>query len=157
MGERRARQGNVMSDHTLTQTAPHPHELSDLVSRLTYRPGWHFALAHTDRGQGSEGLTLHVYGEFPDTYDVEKTLRVVHFFPVPPAAYDRRSWQRWLLDQLLLVERHECCEFFQIDGERPYAPHHGPGNDPYIIFDHGTDLDVRTDFRGNVDQGPGDV
>ena len=54
------------------------------------------------------------------------------------------------------VERHEACEFFQIDGERPYAPHHGPGNDPYIVFDHGTDEDVRTSFRGEVKPPSGD-
>ncbi len=69
---------------------------------------------------------------------------------VPPAAFDRRSWQRWLLDQILLIERHEACEFFRVDGDRAYAPHHGPGNDPYIVFDHGTDEDVRTSFRGET-------
>jgi hypothetical protein len=132
------------------QVAPYPDVLEVLVDKLSYRPGWHFALVDTDRGQGSEGLTLHVYGRFPNTYRPDETINVVHYFPVPPAAYDRRSWQRWLLEQLLLVERHECCEFFQVDGERPYAPHHGPGNDPYIIFDHGTDEDVRTSFRGDV-------
>lgn len=82
--------------------------------------------------------------------DRGETYRVNHYMPVPPAAYNRQSWQRWLLDQFLLVERHEACEFFTIDGERPYAPHHGPGNDPYIIFDHGTDTDRRTSFRGQL-------
>jgi hypothetical protein len=87
-----------------------------------------------------------------DTYhpDRGETYRVQHYFPVPPAAYDERSWRRWLLERLIEVERHEACEFFQIDGRRPYAPHHGPGNDPYIVFDHGTDEDMRTSFRGDV-------
>ena len=91
----------------------------------------------------------------------------MHYMPVPPAAFDRRSWRRWLFEQLLLVERHEACEFFRFEYdtpnqigterlgtnhhvERPYAPHHGPGNDPYIVFEHGLDVDVRTSFRGEV-------
>lgn len=76
--------------------------------------------------------------------------RVNHYLPVPPAAYDERSWRRWLLDQVLLVERHEACEFFEVDGERSYAPSHGPGNDPYIIREVGTDEDRRTSFRGEL-------
>lgn len=136
-----------------TQEAPFPEELADLVDKCKYRPNWTIILrSKLDRGQDSNGLTLIVTTVGYDTYHPEKgeTYRVRHFFPVPPAAYDRRSWQRWLLEQFLLIERHEACEFFQIDGERPYAPHHGPGNDPYIIFDHGTELDVRTKFTGEV-------
>lgn len=134
----------------MQQTAPYPDVLADLVSRASYRPGWQLALEDIDRGQGSKGLTLAVYGRFPDTYNPERTLHVVHYFPVPPAAFNETSWRRWIFERLLEVERHEAAEFFQIDGSRPYAPHHGPGNDPYIIFEHGSDEDARTDFRGNL-------
>lgn len=144
-----------MSDaDTMTQQAPFPHELADLVNKLEYRPGWRFHLDHIDREQGSIGLTFQVFGKFPNSYRPDEIMNVVHYFPVPPAAFNRQSWQRWLLDRLLELERHECCEFFQIDGERPYAPHHGPGNDPYIIFDHGSDEDARTSFRGDVKPPP---
>jgi hypothetical protein len=134
------------------QTAPDPEILYELVEKLEYRPGWEFRLGDIDRGQGSEGLTLDIITCGYDSYhpDRGETYRVHHFMPVPPAAFDKRSWQRWLFEPLLLVERHEACEFFQIDGARPYAPHHGPGNDPYIVFDHGTDVDVRTRFTGEV-------
>ena len=76
--------------------------------------------------------------------------RVNHLQPVPPAAFDERSWRRWLLDQCLLVERHEACEFAAVDDERPWAPSHGPGNDPYLIREVGTDEDRRTSFRGEL-------
>lgn len=143
-----------MADTTMSQVAPFPTVLAELVEQMSYRPNWEFSLEHVDRGQGSEGLTLKVLTVGYDTYHPERgeTYRVWHYMLVPPAAYDRRSWQRWLLDQILLIERHEACEFFQVAGERPYAPHHGPGNDPYIVFDHGTDEDVRTSFRGEVKQ-----
>lgn len=134
------------------QRAPYPEILESLVQRLKYRPGWTCRLDTVDRGQGSEGLTLIITTRGLDSYHPSRgeTYRVNHFMLVPPAAYDERSWRRWLLEQFLLVERHECCEFFRIDGERPYAPHHGPGNDPYTIFDHGTDVDKRTMYTGEV-------
>lgn len=142
-----------MDTMTSTQRFPTPTILLDLVYGLKYRPGWTFTIIDDlDRGQGSEGMTLDIVTSGYNSYHPERgqTYAVHHYMPVPPAAYDKRSWQRWLLDQILLIERHEACEFFEIDGQRPYAPHHGPGNDPYIIFDHGTDIDARTSFRGTM-------
>lgn len=137
------------------QTALDPIELRELVDALDYRPGWSFELKDVDRGQGSKGLTLCIHTLGYNSYHPEhgQTYGVVHYMPVPPAAFNRRSWQRWLLEQLILVERHEACEFFVIAGEHPYAPHHGPGNDPYIVFEFGTDEDARTSFRGEVKPG----
>ena len=137
----------------MRQEAPDPKILFDLVERCSYRPGWTIELLDDyDRGQGSAGLTLDIVTLGYNSYHPERGehYQVHHYFPVPPAAYDERSWRRWLFEQFLLVERHEAMEFFQIDGERPYAPHHGPGNDPYIVFEHGTDTDVRTRFTGEV-------
>lgn len=152
-----------MSDDAITQTSPWPAELEDLVRRLRYRPMWRFELRHIDRGQGSVGLTFAVHTLGHDSYHVERGPRygVVHYFPVPPAAYNRASWQRWLLEQLLLVERHEACEFFGLGREdesiandetvdRPYAPNHGPGEDPYIVHDYSTDERASTNFLGKV-------
>lgn len=150
-GDRRGN-GAMMCGAPMNQTAPYPQILLDLVSGLKYRPGWTIRLGHMDRGQGSEGLTLTIQSRGYDTYhpDRGESYCINHFMPVPPAAYDARSWRRWLFEQFLLVERHEAAEFFQIAGERPYAPHHGPGNDPYIIFDHGTDEETRTSYLGVV-------
>jgi len=179
----------------MTQTAPYPHRLAELVEQVKYKAKWSFSLDSFDRGQGSEGLTLSIHIITPDAYHPEIPRGVVHYFPVPPAAYDVRSWQRWLFDQILLVESHEACEFFALkdvysfkddslceacnhsvhlhDGRdescadchsdhghrfvvrsedqiyvRPYAPSHGPGNDPYLIREIGTTVDVQTSFRG---------
>ena len=140
-----------MSDVTpMTQTAPYPHALASLVQRMTYKEGWGFSLAHIDRGQGCEGLTLSILVECKDSYHPERTFRVMHYMPVPPAAYDERAWMRWLLDQVLLVESHEACEFFKIDGKRPYSPNHGPGRNPYSIMEKGTARDAATFFTGDI-------
>jgi hypothetical protein len=137
---------------TMRQEAPYPHELADLVSKLTYRPGWKFRLEDVDRGQGSKGLTLVILTKGYDSYHPERGdgYRVYHYMLVPPASYDRRSWENWLFEQLLLVERHECMEFFTIDGKKPKAPAHGPGNDPYLVLTYGDDTDRRTSFRGEL-------
>lgn len=135
------------------QTAPYPFELAALVKSLTLptRPGWVVGLWDMDRGQGSQGLTLVITIEAPNTYRPEETIRVNHLMPVPPAAYDARSWRRWLFEQIRLVDLHELMEGFVLDGQRPYAPSHGPGNDPYVLREpDGTDLDTRTSFRGEV-------
>lgn len=120
-----------------TQTAPYPTELEDLVGRLSYKPGWRFQLGYVDRGQGSRGLTFTIIPLVPDSLDPDSIIRVQHFFPVPPAAFNRNSWMRWLLDRILDVESHEGCEFFRIDDERVYAPHHSEGEDPYIVWQIG--------------------
>lgn len=150
----RIEQSDVISVQRLVQFAPYPDELAALLGRLTYKPGWHFELRDLNRGQGSTGLTLDITITTLDSYDITETRRVSHYFPVPPAAYDQRSWRRWLFEQILLVETHEAMEFFTLDlGEgfiKPYAPSHGPGNDPYLIRELGTELDQRTAYTGAV-------
>lgn len=135
----------------MRQEAPWPHELAELVDQLNYK-GWQVFLAdNLDRGQGSKGLTLVITREGPDTYHPERVIAVNHYMPVPPAAFNAGSWQRWLFEQFLLVERHECAEFFMIGGQRPYAPNHGHGEDPYVIHDLTTDGARRTSFRNVLD------
>jgi hypothetical protein len=134
----------------LMQIAPDPLPLRELVARLRYKPAWTFSLEDVDRGQGSSGLTLSIYIAGPDTDDHSRTVRVVHYMPVPPAAFNERSWRRWLFEQILLVERHEAAEWYRIDGEQPFRPLHGPGHDPYMITEIATDIERRTDFPGRV-------
>jgi hypothetical protein len=132
----------------MRQLAPDPEVLRSLVDRLAYKDGWRFSLQDLDRGQGSEGLTLVINLTGPNSYHPERTIAVNHYMIVPPAAFDERAWRRWLFGQILLVEQHEACEFFQLDGRRPYAPNHGPGRDPYTVMEMGTAEDAETSFRG---------
>ena len=134
----------------ITQIAPPADTLERLVAGLTYRPGWSFRLENVDRGQGSAGLTLEIFVRGPDTNDVNRTISVVHYMIVPAASYNEQSWRRWLFEQILLVERHEAMEFFRIDGVQPFAPNHGPGFDPYQLFELTTEIDRRTRYTGEV-------
>jgi hypothetical protein len=170
-----------MTDHEpMTQTAPYPQALADLVERLRYRQhmGWEVRLEdncqrdkpgrHTGE---SRGLTLIVTRCGPDTYHPERKIAVNHYFAVPPATYNPASWQRWLFDRLGDVDTHERMEDFALwpaheDGTpfaetprlgfepkliRPYSPNHGPGHDPYRVCEYATDTDRRTSFRGVID------
>lgn len=144
----------------MRQEAPYPQALAHLVECLEYRrrEGWRLWLEDTDRGQGSKGLTLVVRRSGPDSYHPDTNIRVHHYFPVPPAAYDWRSWRRWLFDRLGDVDTHERCENFIVADSpgsyhvmRPYAPSHGNGNDPYLVRELGTAEDQRTSFRNVLD------
>jgi hypothetical protein len=145
-----------MTDDSMGQRAEYPETLEWLVENLVHRPRWRFELGDVDRDRDSEGvvtsqgLTLSIYITEQDAYHPESLRSVVHHFPVPPATYDERSWRRWLFERCQDVSRHEEMEAFTIDGEKPYAPSHGPGNDPYMVREVGTEIDRRTSFRGEV-------
>jgi hypothetical protein len=157
------------------QWGPFPEELAALVGslKLTTHPKWTFSLNDVVRdhagshGDAAGGLTfiVHVIGQ--NAYHIEQTdYPVNHYFPVPAATYNKASWQRWLLDCLLKVGLHETCEGFVLethgdfvkrDGshsdvyvERPFAPTHGPGDDPYIVHEYASDTQRRTRFTGEV-------
>lgn len=154
----RGRETDV-SDAMMTQTAPYPQILASLVDRLSYREdrGWKIWLSNADRDKApdgtvlSSGLTLIVQRCGPDSYHPETVIRVNHYFPVPAATYDERSWMAWLFERLGDVDTHERMEDFVVDGERPAAPSHGPGNNPYLVRWVSTDIDRRTSFRGVLD------
>lgn len=144
----------------VAQTAPFPFDLEWLVNNTRFRGNWTAKLYSGDRGQGCAGFTLEIVCWVPDSYERSEDIRVRHLFPVPPAAYDRRNWRRWLLDRYRDVDTHEAMELFEevapcpndTDGDgdcdacarnplahgwyKPYAPSHGPGNDPYTIREY---------------------
>ena len=133
------------STKKLTQVAPWPSELEELVKTFRYKPGWHFALVEdldrdfepTDHdrerpiGHGTTlvitSLTYNSYGkkDFEGNYIGEYSYkdppdyRVNHYKIVPAATFNEAAWKRWILDQCLEVEQHEACEFsrwLQSDG-----------------------------------------
>lgn len=159
-----------LSQDLMTQVAPYPHELADLVDKLRYRRhmGWKVRLeddwvrdpADTHAGE-SRGLTLIVTRNGPNSYKPEQSMKVAHAFAVPPATYNRESWMEWLFARLADVDTHERMEDFAFvplhatpEGERlerPKAPVHAPGFDPYMVTAVPvTDEARRTSFRGEV-------
>lgn len=141
------------------QRGPFPYALRDLIARWTYMPGWSARLETRDREPGCMGLDLIISVTSPNT-DAEPDetgywpkITIWHGFIVPAATYDELTWRRWFFDCILLVHAHEAGEFFKIDGSRPYAPHHGPGRNPYVIYERGLDMELEAnmDQRGKED------
>lgn len=146
---------------TMKQIAPFPFVLENLVSRVSYRPGWRCRLDDVDRDKDADGkvvgsgLTLIITTLGRNSYRLSdgETYRVNHYFIVPAATYDVRAWTRWLFDRFVDVETHECMEFFKLDGSRPFAPSHGPGNNPYAVRERQTEDDAHTMFTGAPTKG----
>lgn len=119
----------------------------------------------TYNSYGKKDFNGNYIGEY--TYNDPPDYRVNHFKIVPAATFNRAAWKRWILDQCLEVEQHEACEFarwvyegefMQRDGtaatelvDRPFAPLHGPGDNPYVIHQYSTDAQRRTSFRGELE------
>lgn len=108
-----------------------PPGLRALVEAIKYKPGWHFALRVFREDGEARCWAFYVTSDTEDSLNPPKRIRVLHEFLVPPASYNRDTWAAWLHDRVTDVERHECNEFFKIDGVREFAPHHGNGEDPY--------------------------
>jgi hypothetical protein len=127
----------------MTQEAPFPHDLMDMVNEATCKPGWRFELVNVDRDDKTcHGLTLIIYVLGPNSDNVDMKIHVSHWFPVPAATYDLREWEVWLFERCMDVERHETMEFFKIGGKRPFAPHHRRGRNPYRLHVIGTEEDI---------------
>lgn len=123
-----------MTQQRMTQEAPYPTELASLVDTASCKPGWSFQLTTVDRDDKTcHGLTLIIYVLGPNSEDATKIIHVSHWFPVPPATYDKREWCRWLFERCMDVERHETMEFFKIDGVRAFPPNHKRGRNPFLL------------------------
>jgi hypothetical protein len=129
-----------------------PPGLPELVGRLKYKPHWKFDLINRYDPDGSGGLTLTILSVTPDSYDVNQTSRVIHPFLVPPASYNERNWLAWIFDCIQKVESHEAGEFFMVDEVRPFAPHHGNGESPYVVWHAGDYVDTRVKFGSTRDE-----
>jgi hypothetical protein len=122
--------------------------LRDLVAKVTCKPGWTFRLATEDRALR---LVINVIGPDAATAEDNRSLiGVSHYFPVPSATYNENTWRRWVFERCRGVENHELGEWFRVDGERPFAPTHGPGEDPYLVHEFRDDIDRRTRQDGVV-------
>lgn len=119
--------------------------LKRLASIVKCKPGWLFSIFDED---GALRLVITVPGV--DSYNPDRPLTVSHFFPVPTATYNEKTWRRWIFENCRKVENHELGEWFRIDGERPFAPLHGPGEDPYTVHEFRDEIDARTLQDGSI-------
>lgn len=118
--------------------------LADLVAKAKCKPGWKFRLINED-----DALRLRISVTGPDARSNED-ITVQHFFPVPVATYNEKTWRRWMFEQCRRLENHELGEFFMIGDERPFLPLHGPGEDPYGVHEFRDVVDAMTKQDGSI-------
>lgn len=115
--------------------------LDDLQYEIDYKPGYRFKF---NRNDGS----FSIYHTTENSIYPSEMRSTDHNFIVPMATYDRVNWIRWIFERIADIDNHERAEFYQVDGKRVYAPHHGNGSDPYFSWQLGSEVDA--------DKSPGD-
>lgn len=120
--------------------------LRRVVAAVKSKPGWTFHLVDDE-----EGLRLVITDtECVNAYNPEQPFALRHYFPVPTTTWNEQSWKRWIFDCCLGVETHEVGEWTRWGDERPFAPCHGPGENPYVVHEYRDDKDRRTTQDGSV-------
>lgn len=124
--------------------------LKFVVDQTQCKPGWSFSLVDED---GAKRLIITIDGY--DNYDPRRRLKVNHVQPVPAAVtYNEKMWRRWIFEQCMRTMVHEIGESLQFGGVRPFAPMHGPGEDPYTVHEWRPETDALTTQDGSLRDGP---
>ncbi len=130
--------------------ADNTHEiLEQLVSQARCKPGWSFRLKDED---GALRLVIRVAGYDSAHPDTLFPRTIDHYFPVPTATYNEKSWRRWMFECCRGVENHELGEWFRIGSEWPFLPMHGPGENPYLVHEFRPIEDTLTTQDGSMRQ-----
>lgn len=125
--------------------------LARIVAETKCKPGWTFELVNDD---GAMRLFIQIDGV--NNYDHSRRFIVNHIHPVPIATYNEKTWRRWIFEQCQRTMNHELGESlrFGADELRPFAPMHGPGEDPYTVHEVRPEIDALTTQNGSVRAGP---
>ena len=123
--------------------------LERVVESAECLPGWRFFLSCKD-----EAMTLIIQIDGTNNYDRSQPFTVNHVHPVPCTTYNEASWRRWIMEQCLRTMTHELGESLTFNGVRPFAPMHGPGEDPYTLHEIRPERDALTTQDGSLREGP---
>jgi hypothetical protein len=120
--------------------------LRRLVDEVEYKPGWAFDIVNEDGA-----LRLRITDmKCVDAYNPGRPMPLSHMHPVPTATYNEKTWKRWIFEQCRRVENHEIGEWLRWGDERPFAPLHGPGEDPYTVHEYRPEVDALTTQNGSL-------
>lgn len=137
--------------------------LAKVVTDARCFPNWAFRLIDED---GAHRLVITIEGQ--NNYHPEQPFIVSHYHPVPITTYNEKSWRRWIFEQCRRSMTHEIGEALRwpvaddihrlagaaVPYARPFAPMHGPGEDPYTAHEIRTERDALTTQDGSLREGP---
>jgi len=122
--------------------------LRKVVDEVEGMPGWSFDIA-TDRETGTPVLRIH-HLDCMDAYQPDRKMPLTHSFPIPTTTYNEKSWRYFVFNCYRAVMNHELGEWVRWGDERPFAPLHGPGENPYVVTQYRTDEERRTRQDGSM-------
>lgn len=88
--------------------------LERLLQTFTYKPDWAFTIIE-------EGLLIRLIAV--DTDNHRNRIPITFSIGIPSFVRPDFPWDRWLLDQIMEVEKHEAREFFKVNGVKVFDPH----------------------------------
>lgn len=98
-----------------------PTTLAELVSRISYKPGWSFTLGQDRVIQ--DYTWLEVRAQVRDSRNPEQTVEFVMKRIMPEYLTTPALFLKWVKHVLTEAEIHEMREFFRFDGELVDDPH----------------------------------
>lgn len=93
-------------------------DLAQVLARVTYKPGWRFAV-YDGR---FEGQHLVITTQVLDAYDPDSTVTLDVHSMLPPMR-DEQQFLDWLLWRVCRIETHEAREFLRVNGVSHNDPH----------------------------------
>lgn len=126
------------------------HILEKVVAEARCFQHWTFRLKEVDE----TNLALVILVKGTNNYKPEEYFPVDHYHPVPHTTYNEKTWRRWVFEQCMRTLTHEVGELLSFNGVRPFAPMHGPGEDPYTVHEWRSEEDALTTQNGTKREGP---
>lgn len=111
--------------------------LQRFLDGFRYFEGWSFTIKA--EGGSYVALVIHldtVDSRYPPSAGMTVRILVDHYFQVPWFTMSRKQLERWVLDNIMLVHRHEAMENFKVYDPMqmcevaPFYPEHAEPDDP---------------------------
>ena len=143
-------------NYTDEQIQENVEKLEDFLKKFTYKDKWSFGInksvprmfvigLETEDSTGQYDpyfsnemysfLERRAYGHLtnPEFGDHYTPFTVAHVFHIPVEPMDQKELERYVLDRILDVDRHEAMENFKIGGFAPFFPDHDHVEKLYAI------------------------
>lgn len=107
-------------------------KLTEIIATLAYKPKWQFMITHDI----PQKFCVHIECEdSTGRYDprFQSKFHVAHHFEIPPYDMPIEELERYILDRIMDVDRHEAMEFFKIKGKAVFMPDHSDVTKLYSI------------------------